>query len=344
MPPSYRILRTGGIIAFGVVALLSAAFFGITLRNRLADEVVPGIYRSSQPTSERLQAFFETLDVTTVVNLRGANPEAEWYAREKETCDRNGVELIDIHFRTFTPPPRIETLRLIDTLDNIRGAAILHCERGADRTGWASGIATILDGGSLSDARGELSALHGHLCDRRSCSYHKFWAQYERWLHSQGTSHTVASFRRWVAQEYAPGKYGARVQLQQPARRIVVEPGGRVSIAVRFENRSPERWVDRGSPESGVRPGARLLGPFEERPSASVEEFRRPFSAARDVFRDARSRVVEPGESIESVVAFAAPQDDGFYLLHIDLVDELVAWFSDFGDPGVIVELQVATQ
>ena len=38
---------------------------------------------------------------------------------------------------------------------------------------------------------------------------------------------------------------------------------------------------------------------------------------------------------------FTAPQTPGVYLLQIDMVDELVHWFSDLGFPGLIHELTV---
>jgi hypothetical protein len=51
--------------------------------------------------------------------------------------------------------------------------------------------------------------------------------------------------------------------------------------------------------------------------------------------------VVGPGESRELEIRLRAPAAPGRYVLQIDMVDELVHWFSDMGWPGILLDIEV---
>jgi len=73
-----------------------------------------------------------------------------------------------------------------------------------------------------------------------------------------------------------------------------------------------------------------------------VERFRQPRTPARDLFRDGQSKGAwNAGDAKTIDVAFDAPSEPGLYYIQVDMVDELVHWFSDLGDEGLVLPLRV---
>ena len=94
----------------------------------------------------------------------------------------------------------------------------------------------------------------------------------------------------------------------------------------------------------GVRLGARIIGPFADIPDDPIVIFRTPDGPAVDIARSGlEPGVVGPGDSREFSLRLRAPREPGRYVLQIDMVDELVHWFSDLGWPGVLRDLEVAS-
>lgn len=343
--PSPRSGRRTAIAAITIVALLVAAgaLWYWRVHSFHLREVLPGeVYRSSQPTAEGIERAVASNGIRTIVNLRGPNPKHAWFREARDAASRLGVGMVSLRFETFDWPPRIETLVLVQAIDRAPRPILLQCHSGLDRSGWAAGVVHLLRGESLDTARGELSRLKGHLCDRDTCALHAFFDLYEEWLASGRRENSADAFREWLKSSYYPPPYAARLTAKSvfPGR---VAPGTRVSFAVEVENLSGAAWIAPDEKERGIRLGARILGPFAADPADPVELFRQPRTPARDLFRDGQSTGEwSAGVSKEIDVEFDAPAEPGLYYIQIDMVDEFVHWFSDLGDVGLVVPLRVA--
>jgi protein tyrosine phosphatase (PTP) superfamily phosphohydrolase (DUF442 family) len=307
-----------------------------------ASVVIPSeVFRSPQPSTEDLRGLARQLRLKTIVNLRGENPDARWYHDETRAAAEFGLRMVSLSFETFDRPSRTETLALVETLESSPRPILLHCWSGRDRSNWAAGVARLLEGGSLDDARGGLTALQGHVCEARRCPLHGFFDEYERWLDRSGLRHDGPTFSEWVRDEYYPEPYRAHIAtgpLPGPHLRV----GDTLRLTVVVGNDSRSTWTAEAGSDSGIRLGARLLGPFDRVPENPLGRFRSRHGAKpRDVWRDDRDGEWAPGELRAIEVAFDVPDEPGIWLAQLDMVDERIHWFSDLGGPGLILPVRV---
>ena len=89
------------------------------------------LYRSGQPTLEGLQGL-KKLGIKTVVDLRAANP----HSLEAQTLGILGIKYVNIPMPTLAAPSMESVKQTLALLtDQSAWPILLHCERGADRTG-----------------------------------------------------------------------------------------------------------------------------------------------------------------------------------------------------------------
>lgn len=300
----------------------------------------PMIYRAGQVTADDLREARDELGVRTVINLRGDNPKSEWYQEEVQACRDLGLEYAEYRFESFEHPPQYETRMLVRDLISKPRPILLHCRSGHDRSGWAAAVARILDGEPVEKVVDEeLSPLEGHVCDRDRCSLHGFFESYLGWLESEGLEHSPMRFRDWALYEYAPGKYDAEIEIvERPAGPH--RPGEQIPFMVRVSNESEEDWSAGDDLSTGIRLGARIIGPWESRPDNELRMFRRFRSPSIDIVR-ARHGPIAAGQSEEIDVSLPVPHQPGSYTVQFDMVEEGVAWFSELGNPGVFEVIEV---
>lgn len=126
--------------------------------------VVAGeVYRSNQPTPERLSSYQRELGIRSVLNLRGANPGAGWYEAEKREAHDLGLTLIDFWMSANPELSPDQTETLITILRDAPKPLLIHCRSGADQTGLASVIyEAIIDGIDEQVAERQFSIRFGH--------------------------------------------------------------------------------------------------------------------------------------------------------------------------------------
>jgi hypothetical protein len=113
-------------------------------------------------------------------------------------------------------------------------------------------------------------------------------------------------------------------------------------VAARATNNGSISWRMTDLETDGVRLGARVLGPFSRPLEDPIAHFRVPGGPAVDLARSGlETGVMPPGSERDFELRMAAPRKPGHYALQIDMVDELVHWFSDLGFPGVIHRFEV---
>jgi hypothetical protein len=289
----------GGAVAAG----LGAEVLRVVVASNI-HTVVPGrVYRTAQLSPERLGRFIAEKGLQTVVNLRGVCSEMAWYLGECRATHAANVSQEDITFSAKRFPAPDEVRRLIDVLDHAAYPLAFHCQRGADRTGLASTVARLLlTDDTLPQARRMLWPRYGHLAVGRTAVLDAFFDYYADWLKARGEAHTPDRFRGWVANDYCPGPYRAR--LTAPGHQF--RPAGKgFAITVRAENTSVAPWHFNTGAAGGVRLSYSL--------TAAGVIVHRALAGRFD-------RTVRPGEGVEIACGFP-PLPAGTYTLHADLVD-----------------------
>lgn len=107
-------------------------FLRFQFRNlhRISDEM----YRSNQPSPEKIALYAKELGLKTILNLRGASPKGH-YLLEQEACARHGIELVDFQVFSREVPTRETVLAAKRLFETITYPALMHCKSGADRAG-----------------------------------------------------------------------------------------------------------------------------------------------------------------------------------------------------------------
>ncbi len=158
------LLRAGGVLA--VLFLLILSFLGyIGLFNGNIRTVIPGkVYRSAQLGPDRLDQLVRDEKLRSVISLRGGEMDDNWFRKENDVCQKNGVALTAIKLTATTYPKPEELRKLLRVFEEAPRPMLLHCRGGADRTGLASTLYLHLyEGMPLKKAREEgLTWRYGH--------------------------------------------------------------------------------------------------------------------------------------------------------------------------------------
>ncbi len=169
-------------------------------------EVEPGrLYRSAQISDSHLRQLIQTHNLRTIINLRGPNPDQDWYQRELATTLDSGATQIDIPLASDLWLSREQARTLLETLDTASYPALIHCEFGAERTGLVAALARLLQPGStLQDGYDQFSPryLFIALKDGRTMIGHL--DRYSAWLTAEHLQHTPTNLRSWLLDHYTP--------------------------------------------------------------------------------------------------------------------------------------------
>lgn len=159
-------------------------------------EIAPGIYRSNHPNHERFETY-RNLGVTTVLNLRGKTHHSHYYF-EVESCEKLGMELIDIPMSARAAPKQETLLYVMDVLDELKAPTLMHCKSGADRTGLVSAIYLLhVLNKPVEEARKMLSIRFVHLNFTKTGIL-----DYVIDMYARRVSKGKISFKDWVQTEY----------------------------------------------------------------------------------------------------------------------------------------------
>jgi hypothetical protein len=284
------------------------------------------IYRCAQPSAEGLKRMVAANGIQTVVNLRGCSYPLPWYMEESRATHALDVVQEDICWSAGRLPSPPELRRFVEVLDRAAYPLLLHCRRGADRTGLASVIARLL----LTDepyeqARGQLGLGFGHVALGNTAYLDQFLGFYTEWLRHQNASHSAARFRQWLLAEYCPAQ--CRCQLEWLEHAGNVRRGEPWAVRVRAHNTSGASWRLRPGSHAGVHAAFIIW-----------DESDRQVAAGKAGLFDAE---VAPGQSVDLCVPLPALKNAGRYRLLVDMVDEQQSWFFQVGSEPLEEELQV---
>jgi protein tyrosine phosphatase (PTP) superfamily phosphohydrolase (DUF442 family) len=194
-----------------VVVLLALWFLHDDNFRQVGDNQV---YRMAQPSAAALEAITLEYGIVSLLNLRGANPDAQWYRQELAAAGRLGLDMRDIPLSSRELPNLKALNELVKSLTELPRPLLLHCQHGRDRSGLAAVILGLLgEGGSMEQAWGEVSiwrgVVHGDSVGRQ------FLAQYQGWLEGQGLGQDPAIFRRFLAEGYRDADHNLLILLDR---------------------------------------------------------------------------------------------------------------------------------
>lgn len=195
---SFFILISFSLVTFALYQL----FF-----NERIDTVVEGkVYRSAQLSCDSLQKIIDEKGIRTIINLRGGSKDAGWYVRECEIAKKNNIRLYDISIPAHELPEYAKLISLVDALQISERPILIHCRRGADRTGMASALALAIEKDPpFSYIKKQFSWRYGVLPVYRSIGPY-FFSKYEQWLNKTGKAHSRDTLLYWIRNEYVDNR------------------------------------------------------------------------------------------------------------------------------------------
>lgn len=146
------------------VLMLASYLAWLQVSGNFAPVVEGVVYRSNQPTPERLADYRANYGIKTVLNLRGAAPDEQWYVEEKQATDALGITLIDMPLASTRELSDLELRQLVEILRTAEKPILIHCRSGSNRTGLAAAIyLAAIDQVDPDTAGEQLSVRYGHV-------------------------------------------------------------------------------------------------------------------------------------------------------------------------------------
>ncbi|WP_435017743.1 tyrosine-protein phosphatase [Tundrisphaera sp. TA3] len=194
-----RSVALAGLVAAGLAAWL---FLGDNFA-----AIRPGqLYRSGQLGRASLEAKLRDHRIKTVLNLRGAHPEADWYRDERAATLAAGGTQVDMALSSCEWMSRAQARALLEILDRAEKPILVHCFHGSERTGITCAFAELLRPGStLADAREQFTLRYLYTGYGDGVVTFRHLERYEAWLNAQKAEHSPERFRAWIADGFEPG-------------------------------------------------------------------------------------------------------------------------------------------
>ena len=189
------------ILIFAMPILVFVLYFGY-LDNRIYAVIEGKIYRSAQLSPHMLQQVITAKNIKTIINLIGVRKGESWYQLEKETALKNNVKLYNVALPDHDWPKYRALNALVDFLIHAETPLLLHCRRGADRTGMASAIALAIEQQlPIFEIKKQFSWRYGVIPYLGSIGPLVF-SKYEKWLQQTNKEHSRSNLFYWLKKEY----------------------------------------------------------------------------------------------------------------------------------------------
>jgi len=152
------------LFIIGLVGLLTlGGFYLFVNHNSNFYAVQEGVvYRSAQLDAANLENHIAAQKIKTVINLRGANLDKDWYKTESNVSKLHEVTLIDIPLSSSQRIKPDEARAYIELINQAPKPVLIHCLNGSDRTGFISAVYLIQNGVDEITASRQLALKYGH--------------------------------------------------------------------------------------------------------------------------------------------------------------------------------------
>jgi protein tyrosine phosphatase (PTP) superfamily phosphohydrolase (DUF442 family) len=321
--PPWRWLVLGALVVTGFVGAEAAR----VLLGENVHVLVPGrVYRCAQPSPEMLHRLVEQHGIRTVVNLRGCCEGFPWYEDECRATQELDIAQEDVSMSAGRLPSPQSLRRLVEVLDRAAYPILLHCRRGADRTGLAAAVVVLLQSDAgLAEARRQMGIRFGHLALGRPAELDRLLDIYADWLRGRNAEHTRLLFRRWALNEYTAGETFCQLEwLEKPGS---VRAGESFAVRLRAHNVTAHPWRMSPSRSAGVHVCYLVW-----------DDTGRQVDGGRAGLFEAE---VAAGESVEVTVPLSGLSRPGRYRLFLDLIDERRCLFFQTGSEPLEEEFVV---
>jgi protein tyrosine phosphatase (PTP) superfamily phosphohydrolase (DUF442 family) len=136
-------------LTIGIVVLSTGVIFASLYYLLLSSKIYPviesRIYRSAQLSDKVLGEVIKEKGIRTIINLRGKDTDSSWYADENRMAGDMNVKLFDIRLISNELPRYRKLAAVLSILQDSEKPLLIHCKRGADRTGLVSALALVLE-------------------------------------------------------------------------------------------------------------------------------------------------------------------------------------------------------
>ena len=147
-------------------------------------KVHDNLYRSSQMHPRQLKRYIKKHNIKTIINLRGPNPDKDWWQNEHKIADSLGIKVIDVPLNSTQKLSKQHILKILTAyhygIKKKKGSILLHCKSGSDRTGAAAAILDYNKTYNPSRAIKNLSIKYGHIKNRKPNMGHSV----RQWINS----------------------------------------------------------------------------------------------------------------------------------------------------------------
>ena len=225
------------LILIAVVATLFAAWY--LARNNF-HEAIPGqLYRSAQLSAGKLKRVVAEHGIRTVISLRRPRTGERWYRNEIAIAAELGIAHHDIALDSTFSPRIDQLLELRDLLQNAPRPILVKCRAGADRSGLAVMMSTLLDGhSSMEEARVAIS--WKYYAFRDDSIGLPIFDEYSAWLDASGQRHSSELFNHWLENEYLDLSGNLHFLIDPIRGQLWERPWGLIAEGHEFEVRRKE--------------------------------------------------------------------------------------------------------
>jgi protein tyrosine/serine phosphatase len=142
-------------------------------------QVLPDVYRCSQPGASQIRRYQQQYGIKTIINLRGRNEQMSFWLFEKEVCDELGITLIDHRLLSRDIPSKDAIYATKTLLEQVEYPILFHCKSGADRAGLMATLSRIfIAHHPVEEAIAELDWRYGHIKQAKTGMIDFFFAAY----------------------------------------------------------------------------------------------------------------------------------------------------------------------
>ena len=154
-----RILKYTGVLVLALV-LVTGAYFEYNFKTGNFHTITAGeAYRSAQLNKDQLEYYANKYKIMSILNLRGKEPESQWYKDELTVSNNRHIAHYDITLSALCEPTDKDIDEMIDIFKSAPRPILIHCLGGADRSGLAAAIwKRVVDKEAKSQAARQLTS------------------------------------------------------------------------------------------------------------------------------------------------------------------------------------------